>query len=39
MFITVKREKGMLISVIRYLSYLIVVNCTKAPLKGVMPCA
>ena len=36
MFITVKREIGMLITVIRYLSQLIVMNCKKAPLKGVM---
>ena len=34
MFITVKREMGMLITVIRYLSYVNVVNCTKAPLRG-----
>ena len=31
-----REEMGMLITVIRYLSYLIVVNCIKAPLKGVM---
>ena len=36
MFITVKCEMEMLITVIRYLSYFIVMNCTKAPLKGVM---
>ena len=39
MFITVKREMGMLITVICYLSYLIErrrLNCTKAPLKEVM---
>ena len=36
MFITVKREMGMLITVIRYLSYLIVMNRTKAPRKGIM---
>ena len=34
MFITVKSEMGMLITVIRYLSYVNVVNCTKAPLRG-----
>ena len=34
MFITVKSEMGMLITVIRYLSYVNVVNCTKARLRG-----
>ena len=34
MFITVKREMGMLITVISYLSFVNVVNCTKAPLRG-----
>ena len=34
MFITVKSEMGMLITVIRYLSYVNVVSCTKAPLRG-----
>ena len=33
MLITVKREMGMLITVIRYLSYVNVVSCTKAPLR------
>ena len=34
MLITVKSEMGMLITVIRYLSYVNVVRCTKAPLRG-----